>query len=38
MWFNKEIDNYNGMHKLNIRKLVNIGYKDASNNLYFNYK
>ena len=29
---NKEIDNYNGMHKLNIRKLVDIGYQDASNN------
>ncbi len=38
MWFNKEINNYNGMHKLNIRKLVDIGYRDASNNLHFNDK
>ena len=38
MWKNKDIEKYNSMHKLNIRKLVDIGYKDASNNLHFNNK
>ena len=35
MWNNKEMYNYNNINNLNIKKLIELGYNDAKENLIF---